>query len=189
MILEGVVTTLSAQGELNIAPMGPHVEPGMQRFLLRPFPTSQTYRNLLDHAEGVLHVTDDVLMLARAAIGALTESPPHISAEKVRGYVLSDACRAYEFRVNSVDDSEQRVKMPCEVVHIHRMRDFFGFNRAKHAVVEAAILATRVQLLPKQEISDEFSKLRVTIGKTGGGQEMEAFELLRQYVDDFGSTK
>ena len=189
MILEGIVTTVSPQGELHIAPMGPRVEAGMQQFLLRPFPTSQTYRNLLDHAEGVLHVTDDVLLLARAAIGALKELPQHKPADQVRGFVLTDACRAYEFRVLSVDDSEQRVKMPCEVVHIHSMRDFFGFNRAKHAVVEAAILATRVHLLPKSQISDEFSKLHGIIGKTGGGQEMEAFELLRQYVEDFGSTK
>jgi hypothetical protein len=189
MILEGIVTTVPPQGELHIAPMGPHVEPEMQRFLLRPFPASQTYRNLLEHGEGVLHVTDDVLLIARAAIGAVKELPPHNSADKVRGFVLTDACRAYEFRVLSVDDSEHRVKMPCEVVHVHRMRDFFGFNRAKHAVVEAAILATRVHLLSKQEISDEFSKLHGIIGKTGGGQEMEAFEQLRQYVEDFGSSK
>ena len=189
MILEGIVTTVSPQGELHIAPMGPRVEEGMQHFVLRPFQTSQTYRNLLDHAEGVLHVTDNVLLLARAAIGAIKELPPHTSAEKVRGFVLADACRAYEFRVMSVDASEQRVKMECEVVHSHRLRDFFGFNRAKHAVVEAAILVTRVHLLPQDQVNGEFSKLQPIVGKTGGQQEIEAFELLRQYVEDFGQAK
>ena len=67
MILEGIVTTVSRDGAVNIAPMGPHVEEGMTRFLLRPFPTSQTYRNLKAHGEGVLHVSDDVLLLGGCA--------------------------------------------------------------------------------------------------------------------------
>src|ERR1700745_3928385 len=71
MILEGLVTTLDAAGGPHVAPMGPHVEgPAFDRFALRPFPTAQTYRNLLAHGEGVLHVTDDVLLLAKAAGGA-----------------------------------------------------------------------------------------------------------------------
>ncbi len=41
----------------------------MRRFVLRPFRTSTTYRNLKAHGEGVLHITDDVLLLARTAIG------------------------------------------------------------------------------------------------------------------------
>ncbi|HLW64076.1 MAG TPA: DUF447 domain-containing protein [Gemmataceae bacterium] len=188
MILEGIITTVSPQGEMHIAPMGPRVEAGMERFLLRPFPTSQTYRNLLAHPEGVLHVTDDVLLLARAAIGMIKELPATKPAERVRGFILAEACRAYEFRALSVDDSEERVKVPCEVLQVHRMRDFFGFNRAKHAVVEAAILATRVHLLPKQEILSEFTKLQVIIGKTGGEQVVEAFELLRQYVEQFSDA-
>ena len=46
MILEGIVTSLDAGGKLNVAPMGPIVEPDMSRLVLRPFRTSQTYRNL-----------------------------------------------------------------------------------------------------------------------------------------------
>src|SRR5687767_1238128 len=117
MILEGLVTTHSSDGTMHLAPMGPRVDPDMTRFLLRPFPTSQTYQNLRRHPEGVLHITDDVLLLARAAIGRVEELPAHRPAEIVRGFILSDACRAYEFRVTSVDDSEQRVRLECEVCH------------------------------------------------------------------------
>jgi len=189
MILEGIVTTVSAEGELHLAPMGPHVEPAMKHFLLRPFPSSQTYRNLVAHRDGVLHVTDDVLLLARGAIGAVQEMAPHRPAEKVRGFILNEACRAYEFRVQSIDDSEQRVKIECDVVQVHRMRDFFGFNRAKHAVVEAAILATRLHLLQAAEIAAEFAKLEIIVGKTGGEQELQAFALLRQFVAERGRSK
>ncbi len=182
-ILEGIVTTVSPSGALNVAPMGPRVDADMRRFLLRPFPSSQTYRNLKAHGEGVLHVTDDVLLLARAALGPVEPAPPVVPATAVRGFVLSGACRFYEFRVRALDESEERVRIEAEVVHAGRLRDFFGFNRAKHAVVEAAILATRTDFLPPDEIEAEYRKLAVLVDKTGGPQEHEAFALLRQHVE------
>ena len=75
MILEGIVTSLDAEGKLNVAPMGPIVEPDMARLVLRPFQTSQTYRNLKQRPSGVFHVVDDVLLLAKAAIGRLDVVP------------------------------------------------------------------------------------------------------------------
>ena len=186
MILEGLVTSLLADGSMHLAPMGPHVEPEFHQFLLRPFPTSQTYRNLRASPEGVLHVTDDVLLIAQASIGRIVESPPYRPASSIRGFVLADACRAHEFRVTSFDDSENRMKLECAVVQSHQLRDFFGFNRAKHAVVEAAILATRVHLIPMAEILAEFSKLDVIVRKTGGTQERAAFDLLCRYVTESG---
>ncbi|MCC6418511.1 MAG: DUF447 family protein [Gemmataceae bacterium] len=183
MILEGIVTTLSPAGALNVAPMGPRVDAAMERFVLRPYPTSQTYRNLKEHGEGVLHVTDDVLLLARAALGPVEPPPPVFAAERVRGFVLRDACRYYEFRVATLDDSQERVRIEAEVVYAGRLRDFFGFNRAKHAVVEAAILATRTDFLPLDEIAAEYRKLAVVVDKTGGEQERQAFAFLKEQVD------
>jgi uncharacterized protein len=182
MILEGIVTTVSPAGAVNIAPMGPRVDAAMRRLLLRPFPTSQTYRNLKEHGEGVLHVTDDVLLLARAALGPVEPPPELFPAERVRGFVLGDACRWYEFRVVALDDREERVRIEAEVVHAGRLRDFFGFNRAKHAVVEAAILATRTDFLPLDDIEAEFRKLAVVVDKTGGDQERQAFAFLSEHV-------
>jgi hypothetical protein len=183
VILEGIVTTVAPSGEVNIAPMGPRVEADMRRLLLRPFPSAQTYRNLATHGEGVFHVTDDVLLLARAALGPVEPPPPLVPAQKVRGFVLSGACRFYEFRVRSIDDSEERVRVDAEVVHAGRLRDFFGFNRAKHAVVEAAILATRTDFLPPDDVAAEYRRLAVVVDKTGGDQEREAFAFLRRHVE------
>ena len=76
----------------------------MTRLELRPFRTARTYANLKAHGEGVLHVTDDVLLLARAAVGELDPPPPMVPATAVRGQVLSDACRYYEFKVVRCDD-------------------------------------------------------------------------------------
>jgi hypothetical protein len=184
MILEGIVTTISPAGTVNIAPMGPTVDAALEHFLLRPFPTAQTYQNLKHHGEGVLHVTDDVLLLAKAAVGPLDPLPPLMPAVKVRGQVLRDACRFYEFRVREIDESAERVRIEVDVVHAGRLRDFFGFNRAKHAVVEAAILATRLAILPFEDIKGEYDKLAVIVAKTGGDQEKAAFAFLQDHVTE-----
>src|SRR5438105_3661851 len=188
MILEGLVTTLNPDGSPHLAPMGPRVEGDFARFLLRPFPTSATYRNLLAHGEGVLHVTDDALLIAKAALGAADPLPPLRPAEQVDGFVLADCCRHYEFVVKKVDASGERVHMEAEVVHAGRHRDFWGFNRAKHAVVEAAILATRLHLLPPAEVAAEFARLRVIVEKTGGPAEHEAMSFLESRLPTAGAT-
>jgi hypothetical protein len=100
--------------------------------------------------------------------------------------VLADCCRFFEFRVVSVDDSQQRVRVDAAVVHAGRRRDFFGFNRAKHAVLEAAVLATRTALLPRAEIAAEYQRLAVIVDKTGGPSEHEAMRLLQAHLDRSG---
>jgi hypothetical protein len=183
MILEGLVTTREADGQPHLAPMGPRFNrANAEQFLLRPFPTSQSYQNLMRHQEGVMHITDDALLMARAAIGHISPFPPIHQAKCIDGFVLDDCCRWYEFRIIDVDDRDERVRMTASIVHRGRGRDWFGFNRAKHAVVEAAILATRVHLLPREQIEAEFRVLATIIDKTGEEDEKEALRLLLEHV-------
>lgn len=182
MILEGIVTSLDQNDELNIAPMGPIVDEGLKALVLRPFRTSRTFQNLQARPYGVFHVVDDVLLLAQAAIGQLPPTYEHFAAERVTGRVLSAACRWYEFEIESCDDSQERTELRARIVHSGRLRDFLGFNRAKHAVLEGAILATRLHLLPPEKIRAEFDRLRVIVDKTAGPQERAAFALLERYI-------
>lgn len=182
MILEGIVTTINEDASVNVSPMGPMVDGAMQRILLRPFPTSRTCANLRRTRQGVLHVTDDVELLARAAVSQIGPLPKVIAADAIEGWILADACRWYAFVVRSIDDSEQRVRIEADVVDSGVLREFFGFNRAKHAVVEAAILATRTFLLPPEEIDAEFARLAPLVEKTGGESEQRAFAFLQEYV-------
>lgn len=186
MILEGLVTTRTPDGRPHLAPMGPKFGDDPDRFLLRPFPTSTTYLNLRTHPEGVLHVVDDVLLLARAAVGE-AEVPQGRPATRVGGYVLRDACRTMEFEVTEFDTSGERMKLDCRIVHRESLRDFWGFNRAKHAVIEAAILCTRLHLLPLEEVRADFRRLGVIVDKTAGPREAEAFDFLRTYLDHFST--
>ena len=184
MIVEGLVTTLDPDGSLHLAPMGPRVTADFTHLTLRPFPTSHTYQNLLRARQGVFHITDDVLLLAQAAIGTVCPYPDTRPAECIDGFVLKDSCRHYEFRLRSVDETGERVILEADVVSMGRTRDFLGFNRAKHAVLEAAILATRLHLIPLADVASEFRKLRVIIGKTGGPAEHVAMDLLESRLHE-----
>jgi hypothetical protein len=179
-ILEGLVTTFNADGTINIAPMGPLVDEKLELLVLRPFRTSTTCENLLRSREGVLHITDDVELFARAAIG--TQFSAKFSED--RPLVLAEACRWYAFTVESVDESAERITFVARTTERGVRREFFGFNRAKHAVIEAAILATRVSLLQRAEIMADFARLRILVNKTGAAEEHRAFDLLEQYVRD-----
>ena len=183
MIVEGIVTTLSPDGGVHIAPMGPEVDADLQQLILKPYQTSHTYQNLVRHPEGVFHITDDVLLLAQAAIGQIDPVPAVAACSRIRGSYLCDACRYFEFRVLSNDAIQARTRLQAEVLFQGRLRDFLGFNRGKHAVVEAAILATRMHILPLDEIGREFDRLEVLVAKTGGPFEEEAFRLLRGHLD------
>jgi hypothetical protein len=183
VILEGIVTTANDDGSTNVSPMGPLVDRDITRLVLRPYKTSRTYRNLKRGRQGILQVTDDVELLAQAAIGRLDPLPPLVSHAATGGQRLADCCRWFAFEVVTLFDQTERTTIECRVVDQGRVRDFFGFNRAKHAVVEAAILATRIHLLPAAELRGELDRLAVPVEKTAGDQERRAFDLLRQYIE------
>ncbi|MFM7207491.1 MAG: DUF447 domain-containing protein [Planctomycetaceae bacterium] len=178
------MTTTAADGGLHVAAMGPLIDDAertagrITRLALRPFATSQSAANLARARCGVFHATDDVLLLARVVAGRLDAPPPTRPAEAVAGRVLTDACQAWEFIVESVDDSRERLEMAARVVAEHRGRPFLGFSRAAHAVVEAAILVTRLRILDRGEIRGRIDDLRVLVEKTGGPRDREAFDLL-----------
>lgn len=184
MILEGILTTISDDGSTNVAPMGPIVDAAMERLLLRPFQSSTTFTNLVARGQGVFHVIDDVELIARAAIGRVDKPPPLIECSAVTCPRLVDCCRWYALRVDSIDDRQPRAEIYARVVERGCVRHFFGFNRGKHAVLEAAILATRLHLTAADELALELSRLERIVEKTGGDQEQRTFAVLTTYVQE-----
>jgi hypothetical protein len=178
VIVESIVTSLSPEGEINFAPMG--VEWGDEIIVLKPFLETTTFRNLSATRAAVVNLTDDAMLFAQGAIS----SPqfPSFPAAVVSGVVLEAACSWRELQVESIDATPPRSRIECRVVHQETRRDFIGFNRARNAILEAAILATRTHLLPPDQIRDEFARLQVIVDKTAGPREHEAMELLTQYV-------
>ncbi len=183
MIVEGLVTSINKAGVVNVAPMGPIVHGDFESLTLRPFSGSTTFQNLLESKAGVFHVVDDVSIIAEAAIRRLADLPETVSAAIVPGAVLKDCCRWFEFEISSIDTSNERSEMSATIVHSGVRKPFAGFNRAKHAVIEAAILATRVHIIPIDDIMSHLAILKSAVEKTGGPKEIASFDMLVEYVE------
>ena len=177
-ILESIVTTVAADGAVNVAPMG--VEWGDQAIVLKPFLDTTTYRNVIATQTAVVNLQDDVRVFARAAISNPQYST--VPAVAVRGVVLADCCSWRELEAITVDSTPPRSRIVMRVVHRGLKREFIGFNRARHAVLEAAIHATRLHLLPRQAIESEIERLQVIVDKTAGPHEHEAMALLVDFI-------
>jgi uncharacterized protein len=178
VILETIVTTRDTGGAINFAPMG--VEWGDEILILKPFLETSTFRNVSASRQAVVNLTDDAMLFAQGAIS----SPQFqwIPATVVEGAVLEAACSWRELEILTIDATPPRSRIEARVVHRGVTREFIGFNRAKHAVLEAAILATRTHLIPPDQIRDEFARLQVIVDKTAGPREREAMALLTDYV-------
>jgi uncharacterized protein len=178
VIIETIITTLDEHGRVNIAPMG--VDWGDDVLVIKPFLETNTFRNVSATRAAVVNLTDDVLIFARTAIGTAT-FPTH-PALRVKGVVLDAACSWREIEVIAIDATPPRSRIETRVVHHGTRREFLGFNRARNAVLEAAILSTRTHLLPADEILGDFKRLQVIVDKTAGPREREAMALLTDYV-------
>src|SRR5439155_9113006 len=169
---------VALDGGVNCAPMG--VEWGEDVIVLKPFLETATYRNVIATRAAVVNLIDDVRVFARAAIA----NPQYatVPALVVAGVVLADCCSWREVTVRSIDSTPPRARIETAVAHRGIQREFIGFNRARHAVLEAAIYATRVHLLPRPFIEGELARLQVIVDKTAGANEREAMALLADYV-------
>lgn len=170
MIIESILTTIAADGTVNCAPMG--VEWGDAEIVIKPFIDTATFRNLRATGSAVVNLTDDVLLFAQGATGDVIF--PHGPASVVRGAVLDAACSWREVEVVSIDDTPPRSRIVTRVVHRGSRREFLGFNRARHAVLEAAILATRTHLLSPPEVLADMMRLTIIVNKTAGPRELAA---------------
>ena len=182
-IVEGIITTLNEDGSVNIAPLGPIIEKNFECFLLRPFQSSKTYKNIKRLKQAVFHVTDDVNLIAESALGTPDSEPHLIPAQSIEGQIITDACRWYALEIHRIDDSSQRTQIEAKCVDQGRFRDFLGYNRAQHAVIEAAILATRLEILPPEEILCELERLKSPVMKTASQEELKAFKFLQTYIE------
>jgi uncharacterized protein len=177
-IVETVTTTINPDGTVNCAAMG--VEWGDETIVIKPYRPTRTLRNLRATGAAVVNLTDDILLFTQAALD--DPQPPTRPTETIDGAVLADACSWREVTVEAIDESGPRARVTACVVGRGVGREFLGFNRARHAVLEASIIASRTRWLPAAEIRAELERLQVLVDKTGGPREREAMELVRRHV-------
>lgn len=181
MILETIVTTQNSDGCCHIAPMGVHVENG--QFVVMPFRPSKTLDNFLETQAGVINFCDDVRIFAGCLTGR--RDWPLLPTEQIQGQRLAVALAHTEVVVERVEEDAVRPKLYCNPVHTVNHAAFSGFNRAQYAVLEAAILISRLAMLPREKVESELAYLQIGLDKTAGEREREAWSWLMKAWEDF----
>lgn len=180
-IVETIVTTTDGAGAVHIAPLG-LIEDG-EGWIIAPFKPSRTLDNLTANPFAVASHTGDVRVFAGCVTGR--RDWPTVPAEVVNGVRLKDAISHWELAVKHVTDDVQRPRFYCEIVHSATHDVWSGYNRAEAAVLELAVLTTRLAMLPPEKIDAELKYLEIAISKTAGPRELEAWDWLMERVTAF----
>lgn len=177
-IFETVVTTVAPEGRPHVAPMGVRYRDG--RVVLMPFRPSATLDNILATRCAVLNLVADVRIFAGCVTGR--RDWPLERAQRIRGLRLAAALRHVELRLDEVADDAERPVLTLSPVHEATHAPFVGFNRAQAAVVEGAVLASRLFMLAPDKVDSEMRYLQIAIDKTAGPAELEAWGWLLDAV-------
>ncbi len=173
--------TANGNGEPHVAPMGPVVNADLTEWTLRPFASSTTFKLLRERPVAVFHVVDDVLPVVQAALGM--EADLRFEQGPAGDWILADCCHWFKLEVTNWDVSTQRSEARARVTERGVKRPFWGWNRAKHAVLEATILATRLHLADRHAIADDLATLKKAVEKTAGDRERAAWNLVQEFID------
>jgi hypothetical protein len=174
LIHECVVTTLTPDGKPHIAPLGLIEENGF--WIIAPFRPSATLTNLTTTKQVTASFTDDARIFARLVTGE--RSFPLTDIAGWPAPRLSGALAHAELEVARFEDDELRPRFFCKVNRAVSHRPFLGMNRSRAAVLEAAILSTRLDRLPREKIDSEIGYLQIAIDKTAGDAEREAWDMV-----------
>ncbi len=178
-IRETILVTQDAAGAPHVAPLG--LTQDGEEWIAAPFFPSRTLDNLRTHPFFTASVTDDVRVFAGSLTGR--RDWPVTPAEKIAGHYLTGALAHREFEIMRVTEDEQRPKFHARVVHEVAHAPAPGFNRAQAAVIEAAILVSRLNILPPEKIRSEIEYLQIAISKTAGPRELEAWSWLMERIN------
>lgn len=181
MIYETIITSVCADGGVHIAPFG--IRERDDYVVIAPFRPSTTLDNLLRTRCAVVNATDDVRIFAGALTGR--REWPVGPAQKIDGYVLQAALAHRELELAEIRDNAVRPELVFRVVHAVSHRPFHGFNRAQAAVLEAAVLVSRLHMLPPEKIETEMAYLAIAVEKTAGEHERQAWSWLMETIENY----
>ncbi|SDR47683.1 hypothetical protein SAMN05443245_6067 [Paraburkholderia fungorum] len=175
MIHETIVTTAACDGRPHIAPMGARFEDDL--IILAPFRPSTTLDNIVASRAAVLNFTTDVRVFAGCVTHCATDWPT-VAASHVTSVRLAQSLAHAELELDQFQDDAERPVLRMKCVHRENHAPFGGFNRAQAAVVEGAILVSRLFMLPADKVDREMAYLQIAIDKTAGEHERVAWNWL-----------
>lgn len=181
MIRETIVSTANDAGRVHLAPIGIIADDG--GWIIAPFRPSTTLDNLRAVPFAAANFTDEVRVFAGCLTGR--SQWPTAPCEEIPVPRLADALAHVELAVTQITEDELRPQFHCRVLRSVAHAPFKGLNRAQAAVIEAAILVSRLGILPRDKVESEMAYLQVAVTKTASHAEEEAWDWLKQAVAEF----
>ncbi len=178
-IVETIVTTSNAQGEVHVAPLG-LIQDGAH-WVIAPFKPSRTLDNLRAVPAFAASHTDDVRVFAGCVTGR--KNWPTLATTKIKGGRLATCVSHWELQIDRIVEDEARPRFMGKIVHVENHKPWQGFNRAQAAVLELAVLTTRLHMLPPEKIDNELKYLDIAISKTAGPPELQAWGWLMEKIE------
>lgn len=185
MIIETVLSSISQDGKVNFAPIGVHVPDTTSHLSevkdieILLYSGSNTFSNLKTTAEGVINFTDDISIFVDTALFSI--SLPTAPSLMVRPPRMAEANTVWEFSVTSFNDSTEPARVAGKVLSYNELAGFTGLCRARGVIIEATILATRIQWIPVNKIEESWRFWQEVVIKTGGIRERQAFQKVSDY--------
>jgi len=184
MIHEVIVTTKDSKDKIHIAPMGIrwlNDDRNSKKIIISPFKPSTTLDNLMITKKAVINFIDDVRVFA----GIVTKKKRDWEVNSTNNeYPYLDNANTYiPVNVLEIIDDKVRPKIICGQFDTHIIRPFLGFNRAQSAVIEGAVLTSRLGMIDDDKIINEIKYLKIAIDKTAGSKEIEAWEWIMSKID------
>jgi uncharacterized protein len=181
MIRETIVSTADDAGRVHLAPIGIIAADG--GWIIAPFQPSTTLNNLRAVPFAAANFTDDVRVFAGCLTGR--SQWPTAPCAEIPVPRLADALAHTELAVSRITEDDVRPQFHCRVLRTVAHAPFKGFNRAQAAVIEAAILVSRLGMLPRDKVEGEMAHLEIAVTKTASTAEQEAWTWLKQAVAAF----
>lgn len=178
-IVETIITTMDRSGKVHVAPLG-LIARG-ESWIIAPFKPSRTLDNLRTHPFAAASHTDDVRVFAGCVTGR--KDWETVACDKIEGGRLKECVAHWELQVETVEDDELRPRFVCKIAHRATHKGWEGFNRAQAAVLELAVLTTRLKMLPPEKVESELKYLDIAISKTAGPREQEAWHWLMERIE------
>ena len=177
-IFETIVTVRGQDGRTQITPLGVRQQGDL--VVLAPFKPSLTLELLMQSRVAVINYTDDVRVFAGCIVGR--RDWPLAPATRIDGVRLAASLAHEEIELAEFVDDVQRPQLRCRSVHRETHAPFRGFNRAQAAVIEAAVLVSRLSILPVGKLEAELEYLKIAIDKTAGEAELQAWSWLMEAI-------
>jgi uncharacterized protein len=181
VILESIITSVDKIGNVHATPFGIRMEG--EYVVISPYKPSTTLDNILVTKHAVLNLTDDVRVFA----GALTSHKTwtYVETSKIKGFRLVECLTHMELKLVEIREDAIRPQLVMEKVFEAQHGFFKGFNRAQAAVIELAVLVSRIHMLPRERIETELAYLQIAIDKTAGAHELEAWGWLIEKIEGY----